>query len=626
MTYYLGLDGLRAVAVLLVLLFHAQLSFVPGGSIGVDVFFCISGYIITAQIYRLIERREFRLGGFWSRRIARLFPAVLATAAITMLVFSFVMPASALARLYEVAIYCALSISNFYFLAEAGYFDAASQSKPLLHTWSLGVEAQFYLVWPLVLIAAYRAGGRSLAIATVGLCGIASLVAAIAAYPAHPSEVFYMMPFRIFQFALGALIALLGWQALGTGGSVFAILGLAGLVLNASLVDTATAGFFPAHVLPALFSAMIILAIQSQFSRQVLGSGILVSIGKASYSIYLAHWPLMVFYFYTVSAQVTLQAAGLLIAASMVLGYALHYTVEKPLRFNRTTTPQRKSRTLAGVSLAGLALIGVAAWSSPSAPTRQSVAAQAQDRARYGICTFFRKAKPEKDVTNFDPATCLRIAEGKTNILVLGNSISDGIYVGLLETLPSEQFAVSQAGYAGCTPAQMNRGAQFGECDEFDELRMRLALEDRHDLVVLASQWKRYGSTQKLRTFIQSLRERGKQVLVLTGSPTFSRSAFEIAEESLASGKVEADLYRYIEKPAAELSDGEKVRKAAESSGAHVLDIQPLLCREGACPGLTSQNRFMYYDNRHLTVEGAKYLGGALRPVIENILAQRTTG
>ncbi len=643
-TYYLGLDGLRAVAVLLVLLFHTQLGFVPGGSIGVDVFFCISGYIITTQIYQLIERGKFRLDSFWARRVARLFPAVLASIAATILAFSFVFPNSALQRLYDVSIYGALSISNFYFLAESGYFDAESKFKPLLHTWSLGVEFQFYLIWPLLLMASYRLGGRYVAVVSVVILGIASLLASVYAFPAYPSEVFFMMPFRIYQFSLGAVIALMGWEVRGVRGSLLVCAGLIGLVLNAILVDTASAGLVESHILPVVFSVMILLAIRSELAGQVLGNRAMVSIGQASYSIYLVHWPLMVIYFYGVSVDVSLQAASLLIAGSLLLGYALHYLVEKPFRFSKFTPPARRATTLKAVAVSAVALISFAklaganqivVWpeeanKSPtlqeSFPQKSGLAIDVRKRARYGLCAFSAGRNARFNVSGFDPKKCFQVQDGKANLLVIGNSITDSIYIGLMEMLDLDKFAVSQASYAGCQPAKKQELVRNEECRNFDDTRLKLALNGDHDLIILVSQWFSFGPTDELVSFIEGLQKRNKKVIIVSGNPFFNRSALEVVEQSFQNGIFEVDMFKYLimkrnstdlpEQPPADRA----VRKVAEQTGAAYFNAFPHLCPNSTCPGTTPDGQLIYYDNRHLTVDGSRYLARALIPVIEGLL------
>lgn len=643
-TYYLGLDGLRAVAVLLVLLFHAQLSFVPGGSIGVDVFFCISGYIITTQIYRLIESERFRLDSFWARRIARLVPAVPATIAVTIVACWFVLPNSALQRLYDVSVYSALSISNFYFLAESGYFDAESKFKPLLHTWSLGVEFQFYLVWPLILMAAYRVGGRSAAVVAVVVLGIASLLASFYVFPESPSDVFFMMPFRIYQFSLGAIVALLALEVRGAGGTLLLCAGLVGLVLNAVFVDTASAGLIEMHILPVVFSIMILLAIRSNLAGLVLGNRAMVSIGQASYSIYLVHWPLMVLYFYSVSVDVSLAAALALIAFSFVLGYALHYLVEKPFRFNKFTPPGRRATTLKAVTGSLVALIGFAklaganqievwpdrgrpqATTQAAFPKKRELAAEVRERARYGVCAFAAARSKRFNVSGFKPETCLKVEKGKSNILVIGNSITDSIYVGLVETLDPEKFAISQASYAGCNPGQSPDRIRFEECRNFDETRRQLALDGAHEIVILVSQWINFGATDGLAEFIEELKKRNKKVLIVSGNPYFNRSALEVAEQNFQQGKIDVDMFAYLDhKRASSGAPGKPpvdadIRAVAQQTGAGYFDAFPHLCSDKSCPGRTPEGHLIYYDNRHLTVEGSKFLARALVPVIERML------
>lgn len=242
--YVPAIDGLRTVAVLLVVIFHADKTWMPGGFIGVDVFFVISGFLITRNIMADVENGSWSFSTFFARRIARLFPALYATIAATLAAAFLILSPPDLERLGHVAISTILSVSNIFFWMEAGYFDISADHKPLLHTWSLAVEEQFYLVWPLLILALFSLGRRRAVIWGLGAIGIVSFLLAIGLQNKAPSAVFFLTPFRAYQFALGGLIGLSTLPVLGRNYPYAGLLGLAVITMLGFLVDGASSGHF----------------------------------------------------------------------------------------------------------------------------------------------------------------------------------------------------------------------------------------------------------------------------------------------------------------------------------------------------------------------------------------------
>ena len=202
--YQPGVDGLRAVAVILVLIFHVGFSGVPGGFVGVDVFFVISGYLITGIIFNQTEKGTFSYINFMFARIARLYPALIATLIAVFAGCFILYSPSDFVSVSKSAIYALYSASNIFFAQSVGYFDTSSEINPLLHTWSLGVEQQFYLVWPLIIGVAYLVK-KSLVPWVLVIISIASLASSQWATINMQTEAYYWMPFRVFELSFGGL-------------------------------------------------------------------------------------------------------------------------------------------------------------------------------------------------------------------------------------------------------------------------------------------------------------------------------------------------------------------------------------------------------------------------------------
>ena len=369
--YFPHVDGLRCVAVLAVLLFHFGVPGLDGGYVGVDVFFVISGYLITRIIAdEVTATGRFGFRDFYARRIRRIVPALLATLAATTLVAVASLPPAELVAYGRSLLASAVSLSNLLFWSESGYFDADSSTKPLLHTWSLSVEEQFYLVWPAFLyLCGRRFGARGLLWGIV-FAGAASFLANHAVVAAgrvgYGSDLFFLPQFRVFEFAIGALGCFLG-RHLPAARWAREALALAGLGMIAWAVLRLEEGVvFPYTnaLAPCVGTLLAILAGgSSRCGALLLGSGPVVWVGRISYSLYLVHWPVVVFVEQYLPAAPWGARFALMALLSLAGAVALHYGVEA--RFRNPGTGRAKARavaaTLAGSAVLGLAGLAVAA-------------------------------------------------------------------------------------------------------------------------------------------------------------------------------------------------------------------------------------------------------------------------
>lgn len=330
------IDGLRAIAVGGVLLCHFRAPWFPGGYAGVDVFFVISGYLITGQTLREITQGSFSFKSFYQRRIRRIFPALLAVTCSTLIIGALFFSPDRMRELGASSIAAVLSVSNLLFWSQQGYFDVSATFKPLLHTWSLGVEEQFYLLWPLLLFMLPL--NRRARIATLVLV-LAFSLAANSAFGGHTSSIFFLLPFRVFEFCIGALTTLAERKPLRSAAAL-AGAGLCMIITSYVIFDERT-GFpsWPA-LLPCLGTTLIILGGSNQFSKAILSKTPMIYLGSRSYSLYLVHWPLAVFYTYLSSAPWGWKTGVWLALASIGLAELLYRGVEGPFRY-----PTRGART-----------------------------------------------------------------------------------------------------------------------------------------------------------------------------------------------------------------------------------------------------------------------------------------
>ncbi|WP_167670696.1 acyltransferase family protein [Allopusillimonas ginsengisoli] len=351
--YQAEVDGLRAIAVVCVLLFHVGFAWISGGFVGVDIFFVISGYLITGILLRDCNAGRFAFLSFMERRIARLYPALVVTLLGVLALGFLVFAAVHYRALAESTVASFFSVSNFLFWQSAGYFDQSSELNPLLHTWSLGVEQQFYLIWPLIIWLAYRA--RPAAVPYVlGAVGLVSLVASQWMAGVDPTANYYLMPFRVFEFAAGGLIPWLERYRphANAGLEGMMAIGLALILYGALRFDASTV--FPGvnALFPAVGAMLCIAGGRAKYLGALLRNRLVVATGLISYSLYLVHWPLIVFYKYYIYRPLEIGDRLVLLSLSFLLAAPLYSYVENRFRRGRLgANPMRNAAKCAAWGL-----------------------------------------------------------------------------------------------------------------------------------------------------------------------------------------------------------------------------------------------------------------------------------
>ncbi|WP_438404496.1 acyltransferase family protein [Citrobacter freundii] len=331
--YQPDVDGLRTVAVLLVLFFHAGFTSLSGGFIGVDIFFVISGYLITGILVSSVEKNKFNYLTFMLSRVSRLYPTLLVIIALCLALGFLIYTPNDFKELGITSIYSTLSASNFHFMLGAGYFDTSSEINPLLHTWSLAVEQQFYLVWPILIWLSMKSG-RSLTIVIIAISGLASLAASQYMTHINPTQNYFMVQYRIFEFAAGGILFFIpnGFIRNKAFSTLMFLTGISLIIYSAFCYDKSTA--FPGFnaLLPVLGACLCIIYSKHTPAGYLLRNKVFVSIGLVSYSVYLIHWPLLVFYKYFIFRQLYTFEKFLLVIASIILAYASYALIENKLR------------------------------------------------------------------------------------------------------------------------------------------------------------------------------------------------------------------------------------------------------------------------------------------------------
>lgn len=347
------IDGLRAIAVLAVLLYHFDLSF-PGGFVGVDVFFVISGFLITGILLRQLRENRFSLGDFWARRIRRIAPAAVAMALGTMVMGWFILDQGDFRDLARSLMAHVVFASNCYFNRDQGYFTESAEKEPLLHTWSLSVEEQFYLLFPLLLLFFWRIFRSRIPLI---LGGLALLSLAGSAWQVHADQkaAFFLLPARAWELLAGALLAFKPVSKPRRMNEALSLLGLALIFGPMFLFEKAT--LFPGlnALPPVLGSVLFIAANDSQLTRtaRLLTTRPIVGIGLISYSLYLWHWPLVA-YVNVMVIEVTLPWKLGMLLLSVLLALLSWHFVEQPFRTGKALSKRRTCYTFGAGTIAAL--------------------------------------------------------------------------------------------------------------------------------------------------------------------------------------------------------------------------------------------------------------------------------
>ncbi|SMP00149.1 Peptidoglycan/LPS O-acetylase OafA/YrhL, contains acyltransferase and SGNH-hydrolase domains [Thalassovita litoralis] len=360
-TYRPDIDGLRTLAIMPVILFHAGASWLPGGFVGVDIFFVISGYLISSLILREIQAGEFSFLRFYERRLRRIIPALLGVLFVTVAAFQFIALPDQAQSAAESGIAALLSLSNFWFWRESGYFAPAAELFPLLHTWSLAVEEQFYLIFPIVLIVFWKLRLRIGMVLVLG--ALATFAIGLWLSFNKPSVAYYLLPARAWELLVGAVIASGVFPPVKTPAlrEALSATGLGMILL--SIFTIRSDMIFPGWValLPCLGAAVVIhTGGQSWVANRILAARPMVFVGLLSYSLYLWHWPILAL-LRVRSGSIHLDptpAIGAVILTFLFAWLSWRY-VESPFRNRKTMTSKRMAAYLGGASVAVLGLAGL---------------------------------------------------------------------------------------------------------------------------------------------------------------------------------------------------------------------------------------------------------------------------
>jgi len=602
--YRPDVDGLRAIAVMLVLNFHAFPEAMPGGFIGVDVFFVISGFLITGIIARELDLKRFSLAGFYARRIRRIFPALITVlCAVLMLGWLWMLPA-AYAQLGGDVFASAAFFANVALLLQSGYFDLESAKKPLLHLWSLGIEEQFYLFWPLLLMLAVRL--RLSIVAMASILGVGSFLLNVALIGSDPVATFYLPFTRAFELLAGAVLVR-GWNWVsqtGTASNLRAAIGIALIAVAAGVLDTHRA--FPGWwaVLPVAGTTLLLSAPAAWVCRTVLASRPLVWIGLISYPLYLWHWPLLVFFATIKFGPLTLPERELILLASALLAWATYWYVERPFRFG-VPSPRKIFALCAGMVLIAVAGVAVVGGKGFDFRLPQEIRAMADVPTQNSKWRFHECLLDLSHEMSFADDCVDR--KRRPLVLVWGDSTAAALMPGLLQAQQTRNFGIAQLTSSSCIPALNADIPSTPNCRAINDKVLALVRDIQPDIVLLHGTWEKY-LDHVAETVVALKQQTSARIVVLGGVPAWRRGLpseviryFMLHHRLIPPRSTDAmssDLYDAV------------MRAKLVPLGAEFVSASDALCNEDGCLtriGDTAAD-ISASDQVHLTEKGSEFL------------------
>jgi len=621
--YRPDIDGLRALAVLSVVLFHAFPEWIHGGFIGVDIFFVISGYLISSIIYKDLDGGSFNFSNFYIRRIKRIFPALIVVL-ISCLIFGwFGLLSDEYQQLGKHAFGASTFTNNFMFWAESGYFDNDASTKPFLHLWSLSIEEQFYLLWPLLLWGIYKWKaylGKVLLGLTIGF-------SLLHFYIFHPDRVaaFYAPYARFFELLIGAYIAHKHLHSKAKHShslykkfkSIQSVIGL-GLILIGIQIITKESHFpgWYALLSPVLGAVLIIDGPEDSFvNKYLLSNKVVVWLGLISYPLYLWHWPLLSFGYIVASQTPLLIIRIALVVLAFLLATLTYYFIEKTIRFGNPTTSKQKVILLV-ILMIIIGIVGGVIYEKKGVEGRKMAAVITKYPGDIGhidfhqypyehfyLCTPLNLRQEAQKYENL--LRCFQSKESNLiDIAIIGDSHAEHLFIGLAEALPNKNIVYYER---DTLPIISNH--------QFDRIFKYVISNKNIKTVVLNANWdmrkkeypKKSSLYNELLSTINELSSHKKNIVLINDIPIFSFDPKECKyirplsskNNCLESKEKFLDKYKNFAKVFEELQKNKKIKFI------NTID----LFKEGENFSMEKDGTLLYRDNQHLNIQGSQYIG-----------------
>jgi peptidoglycan/LPS O-acetylase OafA/YrhL len=598
--YRADIDGLRAVSILLVVGYHAQPAIIPGGFIGVDIFFVISGFLITRIVLSQIETGTFSFSTFYARRVRRIFPALIVVLAATYLIGWFVLLPEGFSLLGENIVAGVAFVSNLFQLTQVGYFAPDGRENPLLHLWSLGIEEQFYICWPPVLLFLSGSKQRPYWVASMALV---SFSVSLMIFFGYKEWSFYSPISRGWELLAGGIVAncLAGAsqpkeQDLQLH-NLLATIGIAAIVGAATVLNEKS--LFPGLncLLPVLGAVLLILSPNSNVNRTLLSNRTMVFVGLISYPLYLWHWPLLC-YLATLRNGVpnVLEIWAVVIVAFSISWLTFRF-IELPVRRSNNNVLKLSSGMIV-IGIAGAVTAVATGFGFRFSPAIRDIA----QLSRSGKSEFRGKCFLDEPGSQF-VSSCIESGE-KPLLFVWGDSTAAALYPGLKKALETIPFRLGR--FAACAPILATGFS--ARCDEVNDIAFGFINSSAPAIILLHAMWNGNNNLDRLRETISQLKAINIQRIIILGPvPVWKRSL----PHSLVN------VYRFHHTVADRIATGvsgteddERMEAFSKTAGVEYISAWHILCNAEGCMtrvGPTA-NDVVTFDTLHLSAAGSRFL------------------
>lgn len=639
-----NINGLRAWAVSFVMFYHFGIPGFAGGFVGVDVFFVISGFLMTGIITRGLERGDFSVLSFYLARAKRILPALLVLCTVLLIAGWWLLPSPEYRMLGTHSTFSLLFLANIKFWLEAGYFDAASHEKWLLHTWSLAVEWQFYLLLPLVLLLAWKRRPSRNTIFLTLLAGLlASLALSTTLTQGHPSAAFYLLPTRAWEMLAGGLISLLptgreSWSR------ALELTGMSAIVASVALFDSSTPwpGWYA--LLPVTGTMLVLKAARAD--SLWTGNRVAQWLGNCSYSLYLWHWPVVVVLFYT-QQQDNAYSSTLGILATLAIGHISYITIENNIKSHLDSLAARRAASLIAALASCASLTGVAIGQSKGFPTRLPPEIEQVSRESENI-----PGPPDYCDTEIktNRSICF-YGKGDLKAIIIGDSHAHMLVTALKNSIPDQSGSVMELTHVSCPTLYGIQRTDYGpehKCAEFNSwAKEKLSTINSGIPLIIANRTSsylkgRYGAEMHEKGPIvmefQDRRFSDKKLFEAEYAKRITETACDFAKNRLVymiqpipemgvdvpkvasrllsmhlDANIAISLKDYQERHQTVLNSQSEARR---NCNIKLLDPRPFLCPNNQCHGII-KGQSLYIDDNHLSERGSQILTPMFRSIFQ---------
>lgn len=610
MKYRSDINGLRAIAVLAVVADHLGMATFSGGFLGVDVFFVISGYLISGVVFTEIQTNNFSIRVFYERRVRRILPALIAVLFLSFLLAYLYFLPNEMNDFATSLLAAILVVPNIYFWTESGYFAALATDLPLLHTWSLGVEEQFYIFFPAFLMFGYQFFRKQLNLFIVAIFAI-SLIAFIYGTLYHPEPTFYLTPTRAWELLLGSLLSLGLFPEIlkKFSRNITSLIGIS-LITVAIMGFSRTTEFLSlGAILACLGTALVIAAGRngSNIVARALSFRPVVFIGLISYSLYLWHWPIIVFHrmgFLQIDGlPLILEKLGIIIFSVVIASLSWKY-IETPFRDKRLSVQTLSRFAFSSVTVLVLLVVGSLATNGFAFRFSSKVVEMVSHLDRRPIYRdkncFISTGRSYSD---FDTSKCINLSSTKKNYLLIGDSHAAALWYGLSSVFPDVN--IMQATASGCKPNIEHQPTNQERCTKIiDYIFKEYLPANTVDAILIDANWKLSDLPFLARTLDYA--KEHTQSVVLFGPMVSYNSALP---KLLAVSYVNDDpAYPFHNRRVSSEKVDKEMAKVAQEKNIAYISFFDMLCDTTHCETTLENNIPLLFDYGHLTSEGAVYV------------------